>query len=128
MIASGGYLVALELQGVIALNNPTYVPHAWHGTLMIMAIVTIAIVFNTFFAKKLPLLEKVMLFLHVVGFFAVLIPLWVLSPRQTASAVFTEFTDFDGWPSTGLACLVGLTGPMFSLLGPDAAVHMGQYS
>lgn len=60
---------------------------------MIIAIATVAIVFNTFFAKKLPLIEGLMLVIHIFGFFAILIPLWVLSPRAPAEEVFTQFTD-----------------------------------
>ena len=148
-IASGSYLVALQLQGIIVLNKNDYAPQPWHGTLMIIAVAILAILFNTFFgalsfeyepfrselplttgtlttAKKLPLIEGVILIIHVFGFFAILIPLWVLSPRNTAHAVFTEFTNADGWPSQGLACLVGIIGPMYSLLGPDSAVHMSE--
>lgn len=91
---------------------------------MIIAVVSVAIIFNTFFAKQLPLVEGLCLILHVCGFFAILITLWVFSPHRSSKAVFTEFTNAYGWPSQGLACLVGITGPIFSLLGPDAAVHM----
>jgi choline transport protein len=125
-IAGGCYLVTLQIQGIIALNDSSYSPKPWHGTLMIIAIATVAIMFNTFLAKKLPLIEGLMLAIHVFGFFAVLIPLWILSPIQPAKEVFTEFTDVYGWPSQGLACLVGIVGPMYSLLGPDSAVHMGE--
>ncbi|KAK5687105.1 hypothetical protein LTS10_001242 [Elasticomyces elasticus] len=125
-IASGSYLVALQLQGIIVLNDNSYVAQPWHGTLMIIAVAVVAILFNTFAAKKLPLIEGVILIIHVFGFFAILIPLWVLAPRNTAKAVFTEFTNADGWPSQGVACLVGIIGPMYSLLGPDSAVHMAE--
>ncbi|KAK5165237.1 uncharacterized protein LTR77_009335 [Saxophila tyrrhenica] len=125
-IASGCYLVTLQLQGIIALNDSAYVPQPWHGTLMIIAVATLAIVFNTFFAKRLPLIEGLVLIIHVFGFFAILIPLWVLSPIQPAKEVFTSFTSAYGWPSQGLACLVGIVGPMYSLLGPDSAVHMSE--
>lgn len=125
-ISSGCYLVTLQLQGIIVLNDPNYAPKPWHGTLMIIAIATVAILFNTFLAKKLPLIEGLILIIHVFGFFAILIPLWVLSPIQPAKQVFTEFTDVYGWPTQGLACLVGIVGPMYSLLGPDSAVHMGK--
>ncbi|TKA70810.1 hypothetical protein B0A55_07428 [Friedmanniomyces simplex] len=125
-IASGSYLVALQLQGIILLNKNDYVAQPWHGTLMIIAVAIVAILFNTFFARKLPLIEGVILIIHVFGFFAILIPLWVLAPRNTAHAVFTEFTNADRWSSQGLACLVGIIGPMYSLLGPDSAVHMSE--
>lgn len=123
-IASGSYLVATQIQGIIVLNDSSYVAQPWHATLMIIAVGAVAILFNTFFAKKLPLIEGIILIIHIFGFFGILIPLWALSPRQSASAVFTEFTNAYEWNSQGLACLVGIIGPMYSLLGPDSAVHM----
>ncbi|KAK5136332.1 hypothetical protein LTR08_003705 [Meristemomyces frigidus] len=125
-IGSGSYLVALQIQGIIILNDASYVSQPWHATLMIIAVASIAILFNTFFAKKLPLIEGIILIIHIFGFFGILIPLWALSPRQSAHAVFTEFTNANGWPSQGVACLVGIIGPMYSLLGPDSAVHMSE--
>jgi hypothetical protein len=72
-IASGSYLVATQVQGIIILNDPNYSPAAWHATLMIIAVAAIAILFNTFFAKKLPLIEGVILIIHVFGFFGILV-------------------------------------------------------
>jgi choline transport protein len=77
---------------------------------MIIVVAAVAILFNTFFAKKLPLIEGIILIIHVFGFFGILIPLWALSPRQPAQAVFTEFTNAYAWPSQGVACLVGIIG------------------
>nr|POE49097.1 choline transport protein [Quercus suber] len=125
-IASGSYLVALQLQGIIILNDANYSPQPWHATLMIIAVAIIAICFNTFFAKKLPLIEGLILIIHIFGFFGILIPLWALSPRAPAREVFTEFVNVNGWPTQGLACLVGIIGPMYSLLGPDSAVHISE--
>jgi amino acid transporter len=136
--------VATQVQGIIILNDPSYEPLPWHATLMIIAVAAIAILFNTFFAKKLPLIEGVILIIHVFGFFGILVgcdfiwhlkrladlyakvPLWALAPRQPAKAVFTEFRNDYGWPSQGLGCLVGIIGPMYSLIGPDSAVHMAE--
>jgi hypothetical protein len=67
-------------------------------------------------------------FEHVFSFFAILIPLWVLSPRVPATDVFTTFLDGGGWGNVGLACLVGMLSPVFALLGADAATHMGPHS
>lgn len=74
---------------------------------MTMAIVVFSMFFNTVGAKHLPLFESMILFLHIFGFFAVLIPLWVLAPKAPAKQVFTEFSNFGGWSSIGTACLVG---------------------
>ncbi|KAJ8605050.1 hypothetical protein MRB53_041562 [Persea americana] len=125
-ISSGSYLVALQLQGIILLNDGSYSAQPWHATLMIIAVAAVAILFNTFFASKLPLIEGIMLFIHIIGFIAVLTLFWVFSPRQDAEIVFTQFTNAYGWPTQGLACLVGIIGPIYSLLGPDSAVHMAE--
>jgi choline transport protein len=124
--ASGCFLAGTEIQGLIVLNYPNYVFQRWHGTLLSIAVVMICGIFNTLLARRLPLVEGLVLILHVLGFFAIMIPLWVFAPRSTASDVFTQFTDAGGWGSTGLACLVGIISPTVSLLGSDAATHMSE--
>lgn len=101
-------------------------PQRWHGTLLIIAVATFAIVFNTLLARKLPLVEGTVLILHIFGFFAVFITMWVLGPRSKASEVFGSFQDNAGWGSIGLSCLVGQLAPVFALLGSDAATHMSE--
>ncbi|KAF6239025.1 hypothetical protein HO173_002897 [Letharia columbiana] len=124
-IASGGYLVAVQILGIMILNDPSYVFERWHGTFLIIVAAAVAISFNTFFAKRLPLVEGLMLFIHVCGFFAILIPLWVLAPKKKlARLVFTEFQINGGWPSLGLSCLIEITGLVYSLTGPNSAMHM----
>ncbi|EEP82281.1 conserved hypothetical protein [Uncinocarpus reesii 1704] len=119
-IAGCCYTVANMIIGIISINHPeTYIPQAWHGTLLIIGIAFIAIVFNTFFAQKLPLVEGFILILHFFGFFAVLIPLWVLAPRNTPKQVFQTFEDRGGWGSSGLACLVGLIAPIYALIAEE---------
>ena len=49
----------------------------------------------------------------------------VMAPRGSASSVFTEF-ESNGWPATGLACLVGLNGPVPYLTGADSSVHLAE--
>ena len=119
------YLAGTIIQGLAVLNNPGYAPKPWQGTLIIWAVLTFSILFNTFFASKLPLLEGTVLVLHICGFFAILVPLWVLGDRpKAASEVFFTFTNGGGWSSMGLSCLVGMLSPVFSFIGPDSAVHM----
>lgn len=125
-IASIAYLAGTQIQGLIILNNPAYVPERWHGTLLVIAVATFSIVFNTLLARKLPLIEGIVLVLHIFGFFAIFITLWVLAPRSKPSEVFGQFQDNAGWGNIGLACLVGQLAPIFSLLGSDAATHMSE--
>ncbi|KAF4292746.1 hypothetical protein LV165_008341 [Aspergillus fumigatus] len=117
--------------GVVAINYPdTYVYKPWHVTLLVIAVALVALLFNTLLAQKLPLIEGIILVIHCFGFFGILIPLWVLSPRPTASEVFGPIQDRGGWGNNGLACLVGLVGSIYALIvqfkGPDSAVHMSE--
>ncbi|USW54167.1 Putative amino acid/polyamine transporter I [Septoria linicola] len=125
-IAGQCFTVASQVQGLIVLNDDSYVPQPWHAVLLTIAAVTVAVVFNSFFARKLPLVEGLVLILLIFGFFAVLIPLWVFAPRQPSSAVWTDFRQIAGWPSMGVASLVAFTGPIYALIGPDSAVHMAE--
>ena len=118
------FLAGTIIQGLIILNDPTYVFERWQGTMLVIAITAFAIVFNTFLAKKLPMVEGLILIIHIVGLFAIVIPLWVLAPRNTAKAVFTEFSNGGGWSSTGTSVMVGLSTSIVSMLGFDCGVHM----
>ena len=60
------------------------------------------------------------LVLHIFGFFAVFITMWVLGPRSPSKEVFGGFQDNAGWGSVGLSVLVGQLAPIFALLGADA--------
>ena len=82
--------------------------------------------FNTFLVKKLPLVEGIVLIVHIFGFFGVIITLWVLGPRGNAHDVFTTFNNYGGWSSDGLSAVVGILAVMIPLLGADGAVHMSE--
>lgn len=112
------------IQGLIALNNPDYPFHPWHGTLLTIGASAFAIIFNTVLAVKLPLIEGCVLILHLAGFFAVIIPLWIMAPRAPAHTVLLEFSNNGGWPTTGLSAMIGLSTPLTALIGYDCSVHM----
>ena len=123
-IVAIAYLAGTLIQGLIALNNPDYGFERWHGTLLIMAISVLATVFNTVLARKLPLVEWVLLCVHVVGLFAVACTLWVWAPRSAPEDVFLNLANTGGWPTTGTAFIVGLYTPIPSMMGFDSVVHM----
>ena len=81
-IASGAYFVVVQVHGPLILNDPSYVFERWHGTLLIIAVTIVALSFNTFFAKRLPLIEGLMLVIHSCGFVAILTPLWVFARKK----------------------------------------------
>ncbi|ORX97502.1 amino acid permease-domain-containing protein [Clohesyomyces aquaticus] len=126
-IGSIAFLVGSTVQALIVLHRPdTYIYEAWHGTLLVIAIVLSAFLFNSVLAKRLPLVEGLVLLVHVCGMFAICIPLWALSSRKSAHAVFTEFTNSGGWSTTGLSFMVGLTPLTGSMAGIDSVVHMAE--
>lgn len=124
--ANTAFLAGTQIQGLVILNNPDYIPEKWHGTLLTFAVATFSVFFNTFLVKRLPLVEGIVLILHIFGFFGVLITLWVLGPRASASEVFTTFNNYGGWSSDGLSAVVGVLAVMIPLLGADGAVHMSE--
>ncbi|KAL8845907.1 MAG: hypothetical protein Q9221_008964 [Calogaya cf. arnoldii] len=125
-LLSVSFLVGTIIQGLIVLNNPTYTFERWHGTLLVWAVSSFSVIFNTYLAKRLPAIEGVVLTIHVMGLFAIIVPLWVLSPRATSKDALLVFTNAGGWPSTGLSAMIGLLTPMGSLLGFDCCVHMAE--
>ena len=122
-----GMLVATIIQGLAILNNPDYAPTRWQGSLMVILTVAIGMVFNTFLARRLPLVEGALAILHFGGLFIVIIVLWTLAPRNNATDAFTKFNNDGGWSSDGLSMLVGLYPLTFSILGFDSQVHMCKY-
>jgi amino acid transporter len=125
-MASTAFAVAQQLQGLIALNISDYTIKGWHSTLLCIAVATFAIFWNTILVRTLPLMEGIVMILHIFGFVAFIVVLWVLAPRSDPKVVFTEFQDNGAWGSIGLSCLVGLTGPVITLIGADSACHLSE--
>ncbi|KAL9003986.1 MAG: hypothetical protein Q9188_003171 [Gyalolechia gomerana] len=90
-VASACYLSGTLIQGLIILQHPGYQPKFWHGTFLFWAIAACAVFTNTVVSCALPKIESLILVLHVLGFFAIFIPLIYLSPHESASFVFSQF-------------------------------------
>ncbi|KAK7981391.1 hypothetical protein PG988_003629 [Apiospora saccharicola] len=94
--ASSAYISGGQIQGLIALNHPSYQPQGWHTTMFSIAVAAFSVFFNAALARKLPLVEAGLLSIHVLGFIALLVVLWVLSPITPAAQVFTSFNNGGG--------------------------------
>lgn len=97
------YLSGPVIQGLIILNDESYVPQSWHWTLLVIAVAAFSVLFNTVLAKRLPLVEAILLAMHVLGFVAIVAVLRTLAPVAKAGDVCFEFTDAGGWNSFGTA-------------------------
>lgn len=115
-----------QLQGLITLSMPSYHAQGWHGTLFSIAITFFAIILNTVFVNKLPLIENLGMILHVSGFVALIVVLWVMGPHSDPKTVWTNFEDNSGWGSVGLSTLVGILGPIVTLIGSDSSCHLAE--
>ncbi|KAK5156851.1 hypothetical protein LTS14_004368 [Recurvomyces mirabilis] len=120
------FIIGSVIEGLIVLQVPGYELQPWHSTLLTIAVIAFSVVFNTALATRLPLIEGVMFILHLVGFFAIIIPLWVMAPRATAKDAILTFSNNGGWPSTGLSAMIGLTSPLSVMIGYDCSVHMSE--
>lgn len=114
--ASGPFLVGTVIQGILVVNDPTYNPTNWQGTLFVFAVVLLVYAMNVWASNAMPMINNIFLVLHVFGFLAIVVTLWALSPRNTAVVVFTQFTNGGGWSSMGLALMVGQISAIYACI------------
>lgn len=122
--ATSCYLVGTLIQGLVVLTNSKYEPKSWHASLIFWAIVVFSVAINSVGGKVLPRFEGMILILHILGFFAILIPLTYMADHGTSKEVFTQFLNMGKFPSQGLSFFVGMVGCIFAFAGGDAAVHV----
>jgi choline transport protein len=111
------FLIAGQLQGVVILNNPGYVPERWHATLIMWAIVLISYAQNLWAIELLPIFEVFTGFMHVLGFLAVSLVMLIMGRNASADFVFTGFIDQTGWKNNGVAWFIGLLPCIWCIAG-----------
>ncbi|KAJ5684641.1 amino acid transporter [Penicillium maclennaniae] len=89
--ASSAYLSGTEIQGVAILANKAYNALSYQGTLIMWATLVVALLSNLVGGRFLPRLEGFILIIHILGFFAIIIPLTCMSDHKTDREVFLEF-------------------------------------
>jgi choline transport protein len=115
---SGAFLTGGLIQGLLMLCQPdTYIPKNWHVTLLYWAVIAFCVFINVAAGWLLPKFEGALLVLHILGFFAILIPLLVLGPQGNAKEIFTTFVNLGGWKSQGLSFCIGIMGSVFAFVG-----------
>lgn len=125
-LASVYYLAGAQIQGLITLTTPAYNPQPWHTVLLFWASMVFTIFMNTIVGRFLPKFEASILIIHILGFFAILLPLVVLGSHQDASEVFNTFLNTGDWPTQGLSFMIGLIGSVYTFTGADGAIHMSE--
>ena len=123
-MASAAFLSGTMVQGLVKLNHPDYALQRWHGTLIFYAVVFFSLFINTYLARILPEIEALVLLFHVMGYFAILVPLVYLAPHGSARSVFAEFTNDGGWSPKPLSFFIGTSTGMFSFIGTSRLIYM----
>ncbi|KAL2350194.1 amino acid transporter-like protein [Cryomyces antarcticus] len=119
-LAGGLYPIAVMIQTITQYNRPDFVLLNWQASLLMIPLGFLTVPFNTVW-RALPIFETKLVF-HFAGFFATIIPLWVLAPKNSATQVFTEITNSGGWSNTGLSLLVGQVSVFYCMAGEDPLV------
>lgn len=107
------------------MTRPDYDPKPYQHMLLFWAVMAFAVFINVLASTVLPKFEGFILFLHIIGYFAILLPLLVLGEHQDPHQVFDLWLNLGNLPSQGTSFMVGLLGPVFMFLGADGAVHVG---
>lgn len=126
LVASGGFVTGTMIQGLILLTHPDYatVMQNWHGTLLFWGVVLLGFTINSAIGSLLARFEGLVLVLHLLGFFAIMLPLALLSEHGDSAAVFNNFYNLGDWQTQGLSFCIGLLGNVFAFLGADGAIHV----
>ena len=117
IVASGGFLFAKLSQSLMVMNDPNSSLMPWQFMLLYWAAIAFSILVNTVISRYLPHVEGLSLILHILGLFAVLLPLVYYGPHVSADTVFTQFSNGGEFPTDGLSFLVGVAGTAFAFLG-----------
>jgi hypothetical protein len=118
--ASGAFVVGTIIQMLIALNQPSYLPEGWQGTLVVIGIALLVANINIWCVKALPFTQNVLFAVHAFGFTAIVIILWVVARVQSPKNVFTLFENNGQWSSMGLSLMVGQINSVYFMIGAFA--------
>jgi choline transport protein len=71
------YSAALQVIALIYTCEPGYVTQGWHGALITIGFQIFAILFNMFAMNNMPLVEGIVVIIHLFGFIAFIVIFWV---------------------------------------------------
>jgi hypothetical protein len=104
------------IQTTVLVSYPDYTQPLWQVTIFILVAITVSFIGNVAFHRALPHWQNAAFVLHVLAYFAILIPIWVNAPMASSEQVWTGFENSGGWSSMGLAVMIGqLPGATFQV-------------
>ncbi|KAK4902333.1 hypothetical protein LTR27_001237 [Elasticomyces elasticus] len=124
--AIGIFIVGSLIQTIISINDESYGFAAWQCTLLAFGAMLIAYCGSVYGSKALPHWQNAVFAVHIMAYFAYIIPIWVSAPTATHKQVWTEFSNEGGWSSMGLTVLIGQLTGISQQVGLDTAAHMSE--
>ena len=115
--ASGGFIVGTLIQALLVYRNPGFEAPRWQGFLLVVPVMIVCIVVNVWFSQWLPAFQNLALAVHILGAIAVAVVLGILAPHVDATTALLTFTNSGGWPTTGLALMIGQVTSIATLGG-----------
>ena len=127
-LSSSGLLTGTLIQNIALLTHPSYAEkmEAWHGTLLMWAILLLIYIVNTSLPTLFIKFEGYAFILHLLGFFAIVLPLVFLSDKTPSEDVWNNFLNLGDWQTQGLSFCIGIIGTVFAFAGADAAIHLSE--
>ncbi|CAI6033548.1 unnamed protein product [Clonostachys chloroleuca] len=108
---AGTFAGVMQIQSWIILFKEDYVYERWHTSLL----------------KYLHYMIFLAMFAHIFGYLATPIYLLVnVKEKNTATYVFTDFTNLSGWESPGISWSIGLLTSAIGFVNWDSALHMAE--
>ncbi|KAK5080452.1 hypothetical protein LTR05_008562 [Lithohypha guttulata] len=111
---------------MIIVMDENYLAKTWHSFLLAVAAIVIAYVGNAYGSQAMPYWQNALFVVHMMAFFAFIVPIWVNAPLATHEQVWNEFEASGGWSSMGLTIMVGQLTGIANQLGVDSAAHMAE--
>ncbi|KAK6430602.1 hypothetical protein LTR95_013241 [Oleoguttula sp. CCFEE 5521] len=127
--AIGVFLTGTLIQVIVLENNPDSFADTfpnWHGSLLVIANVLITVIGNIFLTRYIPRVQTAFFVLHILTFFAVMIPICINAPKASARDVFADFQNLGGWPNMGVAIMAGQLSAIYMMCGMDSFCHISE--
>jgi choline transport protein len=117
-VATPAFLIGTQIEGLLILNDSTYLPEGWHGTLFAWAVLAIPVLCNIFARKLLAPIEYIGGFTHMGFLIVYVVVLCVMASKSTATYVFTTTTSgLSGWTNSAVSWNIGLLTAVFPIGG-----------
>ncbi|KAI5777623.1 amino acid/polyamine transporter I [Geopyxis carbonaria] len=117
-----------ELVAMYLLRNPGVEWHSWQVFIAFQLVNWTCCCIVIFGNRYLPLVNKIALWLSLIGLVVSILVLAIMPRGRHASNAFvwTEFTDFSGWNNDGLCFMLGLINAAFAVGTPDCQSHLSE--